>query len=146
MSKQRQNQRLEQTIRKKLKKGWNAFNREEMEAMVALLAESRQAKHRLRQRIHTSHGDAIGWTYEDSIGLHANRPAPEGAINLFAKPRALAFEPGWRVPEGVKIRGFVRTKDGEIFMRRRKPGSPNDLMREMHLALTDLSTAYRIIS
>ncbi len=137
-------QRLEGTVVQKLKAGWNCFTREEVEALMALLHGCRRAKTALYQRIHTAHGDAIGWTLDGDIGLHERRPAPEGAINLFHKPPRLDFVRGWRVPEGVRINGFKRTDDGRLVqLRRRDPQSPNDLMRQMHQALQDLSYAYR---
>lgn len=138
-------QRLEQVVRDKLNKGWNAFSRDEMEAILEMLYASRRAKTALYQRIHTSHGDALGWTLEGDIGLHDRRPAPEGAINLFAKPPRLDFPRGWRVPVGVKVRGFKVTDDGRLVQYRNPtPQSPNDVMRHMHQTLADLSYGYRV--
>lgn len=137
-------QRLEQVIREKLDKGWNAFTREEMDAVLQMLYQSRRAKQALSQRIHTAHGDAVGWHFEGDIGLHERRPAPEGAINLFQKPARLDFIRGWRIPVGVRVRGWKVTEDGRLVQYRpRTPQSPNDVMRRMHQTLNDLSYAYR---
>lgn len=137
-------QRLERIVHTKLDKGWNAFTREEVEALVKIIHETRHAKRALAHRIHTSHGEAVGWYKDDEVGLHANGPAPSHAINLFTKPVGLAFKPGWRIPEGTRISGFMRTPDGELVWVRRKSSSPNDVMRIMHDALADLSRAYKV--
>lgn len=136
--------RLEQIVRNKLEKGWNAFTREEVEALLENLQESRRSKRRMAHRLHTSHGDAVGWHFEGDVGLHARRPAPDGAVNLFEKPRTVAFESGWRVPTGLRIHGFFVNPNGELKLRKPKAVmSPNDWMRLMHQALTDLTTAYK---
>lgn len=138
------NQRLEQIVRDKLEKGWNAFSRDEMEAILEMLYQSRRAKQALYQRIHTAHGDAVGWHLDGDIGLHERRPAPEGAINLFQKPVRLDFPRGWRVPVGVKVRGWKVLDDGRLVQyRNRQPQSPNDVMRHMHQSLQDLSYAFK---
>lgn len=134
---------MERTVLTKLDKGWNAFNREEVAALVEIIHQVRHAKRGLAHRIHTSHGEAIGWYKGDEIGFHTGDVPPE-AINLFAKPVNLAFKPGWRIPEGVRISGFMRTPDGELVWVRRKASSPNDAMRIMHDALADLSRAYKV--
>lgn len=137
-------QRLEQTVRDKLDKGWNAFSRDEMAAIVELLQGSRKARANLQQRLHTAHGEAVAWHFEGDVGLHERRPAPVGARNLFEKPANLNFVSGWRVPKGWRITGFIRTPDGMLVpARNRDPMSPNDLMRRLHAALSDLSSAYR---
>lgn len=140
----KEQQRLESTINEKLRKGWNCFTREEMEAVIALLHQSRRAKTALQQRVHTAHGDAIGWVFEDDIALHSRRPAPEGAINLFAKPPRLDFVRGWRVPNGFRIHGFKTLEDGRLVqLVNRAPRSPNDVMRHLQQSLQDISSAYK---
>jgi hypothetical protein len=142
----KEHQRLEQVIREKLEKGWNAFSRDEMEAILEMLYASRRAKTALYQRIHTAHGDAVGWHFNGDIGLHERRPAPEGARNLFEKPVRLDFPRGWRIPVGVKIRGWKVTEDGRLVQyRNRTPQSPNDVMRHLHQTLNDLSYGYKIV-
>lgn len=137
-------QRLEQVVRDKLDKGWNAFSRDEMEAILEMLYQSRRAKQALYQRIHTSHGDAVGWHLDGDIALHDRRPAPEGAINLFQKPARLDFPRGWRIPVGVKVRGWKVLDDGRLVQcRNRAPQSPNDVMRHLHQTLNDLSYGYK---
>lgn len=138
-------QRLESTINEKLRKGWNCFTREEVEAVVALLHQSRRAKMCLSQRLHTAHGDAVAWHFEGDIGLHARRPAPEGARNLFEKPERLDFQRGWRVPETFRIHGFKTLPDGRLVqLNNRTPRSPNDVMRNLQQALLDISHAYKV--
>ena len=141
----KEQQRLETTINEKLRKGWNCFTREEMEAVIALLHQSRRAKTALQQRVHTAHGDAVAWHLDGDVGLHERRPAPEGARNLFEKPPRLDFVRGWRVPVGVKVRGWKVTEDGRLVQHRnRTPQSPNDLMRHLHQTLNNLSYAYKV--
>lgn len=138
-------QRLESTVHQKLKAGWNCFTREEMEAVIALLHQSRRAKMAISQRLHTSHGDAVAWHFEGDVGLHERRPAPAGARNLFEKPERLDFVRGWRVPKGIRIHGFKVTDDGKLVqLRSRTPISPNDLMRNLHNTLQNLSYAYKV--
>lgn len=146
MTKQTQpHQRLEQAVRDKLDKGWNAFTREEVEGLLEMLYASRRAKQALYQRIHTAHGDAVGWHLDGDIGLHERRPAPEGARNLFEKPKRLDFVRGWRVPTHIRINGFKVTDDGRLVqMRHRTPVSPNDLMRSLQYTLQNLSYAYKV--
>ena len=141
-------QRLEQAVRDKLNKGWNAFSRDEVSALFELLQESRRAKTALYQRIHTAHGDAVGWHLDGDIGLHERRPAPEGARNLFEKPPRLDFARGWRIPQGHRIHGFRRTADGTLISTRShalREFSPNDLIRDLHHSLNDLSSSYRAL-
>lgn len=136
--------RLESTVRKKMDNGWNAFTREEVEALMILLKASRRTTRSLQHRVHMSHGDAIAWHFEDSVGLHEKRPAPVGATNLFEKPSRLDFEPGWRIPKGIKIPGYSTTQNGELIHHtRRKPVSPNDAIRLLHTSLSALDAAYR---
>jgi len=141
----KEQQRLESTISEKLRKGWNCFTREEMEAAIALLHQSRRAKISMAQRLHTAHGDAVAWHFEGDIGLHARRPAPEGARNLFEKPSRLDFPRGWRIPVGVKVRGYRVTQDGMLVAyTNRQQKSPNDVIRHMHQTLNDISHAYKV--
>lgn len=137
-------QRLEEVIKEKLRKGWNCFTREEMEAMLNLLHRSRRAKTALQQRVHTAHGDAVAWHLDGDVGLHARRPAPEGARNLFEKPPRLDFVRGWRIPQGFRVHGFKTTEDGRLIqLVNRNPMSPNDLMRRLQQSLRDISSAYK---
>lgn len=140
----KEQQRLETTINEKLRKGWNCFTREEMEAVIALLHQSRRAKTALQQRVHTAHGDAVAWHLDGDVGLHERRPAPEGASNLFEKPPRLDFVRGWRIPQGFRVHGFKTTEDGRLIqLVNRNPMSPNDLMRRLQQALRDISSAYK---
>ena len=137
--------RIEHSVYEKLEKGWNAFTREEVEALIAQLRFSRSSCRSLKHRLHTSHGEAVGWHFEGDIGLHERRPAPVGAVNLFEKARAIDFEQGWRIPKGCKVSGFRRTKAGELVVfKPQVPRSPNDWMRIMHEALHDITKAYKV--
>lgn len=137
-------QRLERIVRTKLEKGWNCFSREEVEALVGLLYDARRAKRNAQQRVHTAHGDTVAWHFEGDVGLHADRPAPVGARNLFEKPENLDFVRGWRIPKGFKVPGYQRNQEGCLVRHtNRKPKSPNDVIRELQDSLKHLSSAYR---
>lgn len=145
MKQNKYHQRNEQAVRDKLDRGWNCFTREEIQSVIQLLDESRKVKQALQQRIHTSHGDAVAWHYEGDVGLHARRPAPNGARNLFEKPPRIDFVRGWRIPKGCRISGFKRTEDGCLIrIPNKTPQSPNNLMRQLHRSLNQLSQAYRV--
>lgn len=136
-------QRLESQVRQKLDAGWNAFTREEVEALLLLLGNTRRSRHNVYQRVHTSHGHAVGWHKDGEVVLSAD-PGPEGSTNLFEKPPALNFVRGWRVLPGTRIPGYVVMKDGTLKPRRKNTQqSPNDVMRNLHWTLEALSKAYR---
>lgn len=129
--------RNEASVRRQLAAGYHAFSREEVELLLESLEIARLSKRRYQQRLNFAHFTPIAWTFEDDVGLHERRPAPEGAINLFAKPQAVEFPRGWRITVPYRIPGYTLNEDGTLTMTRsrgkNRPLSPNDVMAQcMH--------------
>lgn len=129
--------RNEALVRSKLEKGWNAFSKEEVEGILLSLETARLGRRRAQQRLNFAHFTPIAWHFEDSVGLHERRPAPEGAINLFEKPKAIDFPRGWRIKVPYRVPGYTINEDGMLVINRsrcnQRPLSPNDVMAQcMH--------------
>lgn len=138
--------RNEALVRTKLDKGWNAFSKDEVEGLLAALEHARLGKRRAQQRLNFSHFTPIAWTFEDDVGLHERRPAPEGAVNLFAKPKAVDFPRGWRLHIPFRIPGYTINEDGTLKMTRsrgsQRPLSPNDVMAQCMHTMEAIRSAF----
>lgn len=131
-------QKNENSVRRKLAAGWNAFTRDEVETLLGSLQVSREATARHRYRLNQAFPIPYGWHDEDgTFGLYPEEK-PATARNVFVKPPCVNFEAGWRLVKGDSVRGFSRTPEGMLMAHRPKPLSPNDVLRHCQNVIDQL--------
>jgi len=128
----------ENSVRRKLAAGWNAFTREEVETLLGSLQMSREKANRHRYRLNAAFPIPYGWHDEDGTFALYPEEKPATARNVFVKPPSVNFEAGWRLQKGESVRGYGRTAEGMLLAHRPKPQSPNDVLRHCQNVIDQL--------